>query len=390
LVGKILAKRYVLLEELEAVDDPAGARFLAYDMNSLSRIKVVILRDDQGELDPEQFTLDQEKAKGTTEKKPLKSVPAAQQPVAKTLPLPQLGQAPGPDKESAATVPMERPPGVSEGKTVPMERPPGVSEGKTVPMERPPMPVTKLVEVEDAPAPTLSDALGRAFGVEPDELPPKPEPADSTQPLRLSEMEELGNMGGAEPPEGRLHIEPETPGPPGAKSRPETRRIEAAWFAIGDEMGDEDDPPAAPTGEPGDMDQAPLWQQASSLSRDEYQKFSLDLSPPAPPPAAVEGNPDQSVAGEIVSTDVTEAAAAAKAEAETEAARRSRPPLAASRPPKPRLPKPRPQPPTLPLPPLSVILPPNLAPSRSSRRPHPRAPPPRSTPPATSSKRWAC
>ena len=213
LVGKILSKRYVLLEELEADEAPAGTCFLAYDMNSLCRINVLVLRDNEGELDPERYELE--------------------------------------------------------------------PDGKTG-------------------APALVDALDRAFAM--DAEPPLP--ADSTQPLRLAEMEELEQEQEQEqetPDTSLLRVEPSRP-VPGGKDRPETRRIEAAWFAMGHEMGEEQDAPEPPTEAPGDLDAAQLWQQASSLSRDEYQRFALDLSPPAPPPAPApqEGNPDKAVAGEIV------------------------------------------------------------------------------------------
>ena len=377
MVGKILGKRYVLLEEIEAVEAPAATRFLAYDMNSLSRIKVLVHRDDSGELDPERFDLEQAEARaGSRSKadkaKPTKKVPPKKQTPSpgptpqgsKTLPLPMLGKSPATDNEArtipfpspakeaekkparqetrttppksspteAKTVPMKSPAQAQEpdGKTTPMPRPPQAQEqdGKTIPIQRPAEPAAAAASqveeekalappVKPAPAeteaPSLGDALNRAFGMDAE----PPVPADSTQPLRLAEMEELEQLQGEDPtPEpalphrNLLRVEPSRP-MPGGKGRPETRRIEAAWFAMGDEMGDEEDADPPPPEAPSDLDAAQLWQQASSLSRDEYQRFALDLPPPAPPPAPApapappEGNPDKAVAGEIVAPATT-------------------------------------------------------------------------------------
>ena len=280
LVGKILGKRYVLLEELEAQEAPAGTRFLAYDMNSLSRVKVVVRRDEQGELDPERFDLEDVDAGSSADK------PRTPPPKPKIIPI-------------------ERPPKVIERAPKVIERLPRVEDAA------PPAPapaVSPATAPTETIAPSLGDALERAFGVS-DAEPPVP--ADATQPLRLAEMEEL-EQAVAQVPEprqpGQLLVEPSRP-VPGGKGRPETRRIEAAWFAIGHEMGEDEEATPPPAEEPSEVDAAQLWQQASALSKDDYQRFALDLSPPAPPPTPLtpkrpsqEGNPDKAVAGEIVPT----------------------------------------------------------------------------------------
>ncbi len=394
MVGKILGKRYVLLEELGSADQGDDVCFLAYDMNSLARVKVRVEKDDQGELDPERFhLLDEskqdpapEKASGPApaEKKPAatpEKKPAAPATAAKTMPLPALGQAPAPDRTSevappdqdagktvpmpqppavtasadeAKTVPMPQPPAATasadEAKTVPMPQPPAATasadeartvpmpqppaapepEGKTIPMRRPPEepgPAQKQEqEVEEAPPPPLrvvplttprkdptgklEGALDKAFGT--DREPPIP--ADSTEPIALTDLEEV---------EQRLRVEPSKQAKDLGKGRPETRRIEAAWFAMGAEMGeDEEEPP--PPEVPNDRDAAQLWDQADSLSRDEYQRFNLDLSPPVPPPPPAGAEPGAppagpeitEVAGEITTSDQSDAAAEAVAEAD--------------------------------------------------------------------------
>lgn len=129
---------------------------------------------------------------------------------------------------------------------------------------------------------TLPEALGRAFGTgEP------PMPRDPTQPLDLAQAEEV---------EAPVTIEPSKTRPkPMGKGRPETRRIEAAWFAMGEGMDEMEEEPE----QPGSMDAAHLWRQANELSPDAYRKFSLDLPPPSLPSASPPGTPSATPPGSL-------------------------------------------------------------------------------------------
>ena len=55
MVGKILDKRYVVLEEIG--EDGDGFRYLVYDMNSLKRLHVRVTPDEDGQLSGETYTV---------------------------------------------------------------------------------------------------------------------------------------------------------------------------------------------------------------------------------------------------------------------------------------------------------------------------------------------
>ncbi len=195
-------------------------------------------------------------AYGTAQLAPVEPVaPAAPQPL--VTPAHGTAQPPQPLVTPAYGTPQPPQPLVTPAHGTPQPPQPATPAQGT---EQPPAPPEQA-----APAPpTLAQALEKA-------LSKGGQRKDATQPLDLSMLEEV-------PEPAPLVIEPSKPG----KGRPETRKIEAAWFAMGEDIEEQEGVDPASTMEHV-LQQDQLWQSASDLSPDEYRKFSLDLSPPALP-----------------------------------------------------------------------------------------------------------
>jgi hypothetical protein len=315
-IGKILDKRYVILEPTGEGDGV----YLAYDMNNLARLKLRLEPDDAGKPGSQGYTI-------------LEVRPAA--PGAAPGRPPAIPPPPPPDDEP------EPPPGPSlRRRKKPTTQPfsvitvlPSSSPGEPAEPVQGPQPPVLLQNTGSAPPPRSTRDSGslprsdptRGLGTRP------PLRGRSTLVEALEKALQGTSSGGADPlgttqeldldsPEvleqQPLVIEPRAPAratPPGTtRRRPQTSKIEAAWFAMGEGMEeDEEADPASIT--QTTLKQAELERQAYSLSSDIYRQFALDLTPPSaprpiprtpsPPPSPpsldVPGNPSGSVAGEI-------------------------------------------------------------------------------------------
>jgi len=411
LIGKILDKQYVILEDAGAGDQ--GHRYVAYDMNSLTRIKLLVEADDDGVLSGKRFSLVDNggsaktlplgamapdtapgtakagdpaghRKKKTTQplslitilpahkpppqeagEKPARAAGEARQwtatlqPIstlpqehprraiesvqgrsditprgwasspagaveaaaatsevsedAPTQPIPKISGHQGTGSEIAAALTQR---GVQHARQSPSsaEPEPGAEEprprleiqhSEPLPEASPPhaqavatpSPPRPRLEVQDSAPPTGAAAPDPNFQKPPSlaqvlekalqKGSPAMDPMDVTQPLDLESAEEVFEQYAIEPMMN-----------PMVRSRPETRKIEAAWFAMGEEMEEEeedakDDPL---TISQTHLKQNELERQAHGLSADQYRKFNLDLSPPIlpHPPGAAPPSPQMS------------------------------------------------------------------------------------------------
>lgn len=292
LVGKILAKRYVVLEEVGRDGD--GDRFLVYDMNELKRTHVRVSAPARADEEPSFELVDadtplvassrpaagksgakpsapseprSEAASGSSDGSPSPRSPAE----SATAPGSDASEAPSVESGDAAAAhrqdsmspaPLLRP--VTD--VSPAARPGGDATPTDDAGARP-----QLLHAITAPG---SRPLGPSAGApDPRSLPevaaPTPEPedrAEHTQPLDLSSVEEM------------VASVDEAP----LRERVKTGAIEAAWFAQKEwieqeETSDDDEGTAA--------DHAALIMQAAKLTAEEYRKYALELSPPPPPTA---------------------------------------------------------------------------------------------------------
>jgi hypothetical protein len=99
-------------------------------------------------------------------------------------------------------------------------------------------------------------------------IEPTRERGENTEQLALADIEEL-----------RV-AKPVDPRPP--RPRIQTKQIEAAWFAEGEEL-DEEAPAEQDWPEDRRQRQAELREQAAQLTTEKYQRYALEISPPERP-----------------------------------------------------------------------------------------------------------
>ena len=276
LVGKILEKRYVVLEEVGP--DGTGFRYLVYDMNSLQRIHLRVDPDSDGQLSGNTFELvdiDQPLVSSASAEASSASPEEVEQPRPRNL-TPR-----GFHPTSKDDLPPEQ-------HTVRLPREVALEAAST---DASPKPLTLLEELKatgkdpdsdpNADGPLverpLAEALDLALKAASTMEPAETDPLTSTQPIDLASAEEIAQL---EPP---AQSEP-LPAAAGERPRVQTKVLEAAWFAQGDQMDEEEE---IPTPEAPVVDHNRLARQAAELSADEYRKYALDLPPPAPPPIRI-------------------------------------------------------------------------------------------------------
>lgn len=396
MIGKILDKQYVILEDAGAGDQ--GHRYVAYDMNSLTRVKLMVEADDDGVLSGKRFSLvdnggsaktipmgamapdtapgiakagdpAERRKKKTTQPLSLITILPAQKPPpqeagekparaagearqrtatlqpistppqehprraiepvqgrsditprgwasspagaveaaaatsevsedAPTQPIPKISGQQGTGSEIAAALAQR---GVQHARQSPSsaEPEPGAEEPRprleiqhSEPLPEASPPPAQAVATPSPPRPRLEvqDSVPPEAAVPEPHLQKPPslaqvlekalqkgsapmDPMDVTQPLDLESAEEVFEHYAIEPMMN-----------PMVRSRPETRKIEAAWFAMGEEIEEEEDAKDDPlTISQTHLKQNELERQAHGLSADQYRKFNLDLSPPTPP-----------------------------------------------------------------------------------------------------------
>ncbi|MCB9556198.1 MAG: hypothetical protein H6707_08865 [Deltaproteobacteria bacterium] len=286
LIGKIIDKRYVVLEALDA----AEGRFAAYDMKSLGRTEIRL--DSDGALltvngvdqpvkpttRPALTALDggREPAPsvGVTETSAVNPEPIAapkrtalpEMPPARLVPPPNaVIVEPQIAAPTTAAASVGAQPNVERAPLVaPVVAPPPIVVAEVVTAPSTPPIETPAAQPERiaASAAVASEVI---VPVIQSAAPPK---ADGTEPLLLHDAEELPL------------VNPAT----GQRRRLPTKRIEAAWFAQGDEL-EEDNAPAEPWGADPGVKDADLRRCAESLSPAAYRRFALEL-PPLRPHAA--------------------------------------------------------------------------------------------------------
>jgi hypothetical protein len=107
------------------------------------------------------------------------------------------------------------------------------------------------------------------------------DPSDMTQPLDLASAEELKIP--TKTPDTAVSSRPSAPVEP--RKRIQTKVLEAAWFAQGDQFEDAEPPVLTETHPFHKIEQQNvLERQAVELSMDDYRKYALEISPPLPPP----------------------------------------------------------------------------------------------------------
>jgi hypothetical protein len=258
LVGKILDKRYVVLEPVGP--DGSGFRYVVYDMNSMRRVGIRVDPDEEGNLSGKTFVL-------VADDTPLAPAPAltprVDTPASSATP-PVAASVPGTDLAARGVD--------STAPRAPLRvvrTPP--SAGATDPA---------------AGGPTAAPSHRAVVEAE------SPAKHDSTQPFDLASAEEIREDAPAAAP----------PAEPAVRKRIQTKVLEAAWFALGEQLEGEAqggaDGEAEAEAQPGptiprelSTPHEELERHAQVLSRDAYRRFALDLSPPAPPPAAT-GTPE--------------------------------------------------------------------------------------------------
>jgi hypothetical protein len=296
LVGKILDKRYVVLEEVGA--DGAGFRYLVYDMNTLRRLHLRVDPDGNGQLSGNTYAVVEMNAPLAPAKQAAPAaVPAAARERRTSPAATPRPRTPTPKGFAPTTKPAEEPkekPAKAVAQTVPDE---GDKDSvpiprldalpsKTAPQEpallRKPKATPVPPGLEEKP---LEQALERALT----DAKPAAEPAaeakdpfNTTQPIDLASAEEIAQDAQAQPPEPAKQDQRQS----GERPRIQTKVLEAAWFAQGDQLEEEEEhTEEVEAHRPVDHDQ--LERQAAELSPDEYRKYALDLPPPMPPPVRI-------------------------------------------------------------------------------------------------------
>ena len=266
LVGKILDKRYVVLEEVG--QDGPGFRYLVYDMNTLQRLHLRVEPEPDGQLTGDTYqVVDMEAplapAAGPSEAKEAEGKPDIHL-VSKTEG--SRPRKPTPRGFATSKLQPKSPPGAEEPGTV---RTPRADVGAATPGSPETPSTDNETELEESP---LEAAIERALDAE---NTGGKDPFNTTQPIDLASAEEIAE----EPP-------PDTSRSSGERPRIQTKVLEAAWFAQGDQL-EEDEAPPAEEADDRQVDHNELERQAAQLSADEYRKYALDLPPPSPPPLKI-------------------------------------------------------------------------------------------------------
>jgi hypothetical protein len=282
LVGKILDKRYVVLEEVGA--DGPGFRYLVYDMNSLNRVHLRVDPDRDGELTGKAFELvDQSTPLGQAAPTPAPSAqaiaPQQTSPDGAAPPQPKvrLVTPPGDQPEARPRTPTPVGFGPAPVHTTKIPRT-GIDESApslaALVNQKDESPKLSLVAQRAVDKPgALEQALEKALDPANQQ---DPDPANMTQPIDLASAEEILGE------EAHVLMAPDEP--VGERPRLRTRQLEAAWFAQGEQLEED---PVEETASIPKFDQDDLERAAADLSPDEYRKYALDLPPPVLPPAKI-------------------------------------------------------------------------------------------------------